>query len=88
MLAPVYVFCAWLMVSRLLERKPSLWVVTYAAAAVIVLVPSPLVEPRCELQPVSGFFLPRTYFYAFVPHFGGISRRPMTGVPPLVEPKA
>lgn len=44
--APAYAFCCWLMVARLLERKPSLWVLTYAGAAAVVLVPSPLLEPR------------------------------------------
>lgn len=45
-LAPVYVFCGWLVASRLSERKEPLWIVTFAGAAATVLVPSPLLEPR------------------------------------------
>lgn len=45
-LAPAYVYCGWLVASRLRRRKPALWVLTYAGAAAVVLVPSPLVEPR------------------------------------------
>lgn len=45
-LAPAYVYCGWLVTSRLRRRKPPLWVLTYAGAAAVVLVPSPLVEPR------------------------------------------
>ncbi|CAN0507475.1 unnamed protein product, partial [Laminaria digitata] len=52
LLAPVYVFCGWLVLSRLLERKPPLWVVAYVVAAALVLVPSPLIEPRYLTVPV------------------------------------
>lgn len=45
-LSPIYVVCGWLLVSRLHERKGTLWVMTYVAAAAVVLVPSPLLEPR------------------------------------------
>lgn len=45
-LAPAYVYCGWLVMSRLRRRKPALWVLTYAGAAAVVLVPSPLMEPR------------------------------------------
>ncbi|CAN0485688.1 unnamed protein product, partial [Ectocarpus sp. 12 AP-2014] len=48
-LAPVYVFCGWLVTSRLLRRKPPLWVLTYVGAAAVVLVPSPLLEPRWDV---------------------------------------
>ncbi|CAM9836286.1 unnamed protein product [Hapterophycus canaliculatus] len=40
------------MTSRLLRRKPSLWVLSYAGAAAVVLVPSPLMEPRYLTIPV------------------------------------
>lgn len=51
-LAPVYVFCGWLVASRLSERKEPLWIVTFAGAAATVLVPSPLLEPRYLTVPV------------------------------------
>lgn len=54
-LAPVYVFCGWLVTSRLLRRKPPLWVLTYAGAAAVVLVPSPLLEPRWDVDVVVVF---------------------------------
>ncbi|CBN77379.1 Alpha-1,2-glucosyltransferase ALG10-A, family GT59 [Ectocarpus siliculosus] len=51
-LAPAYVFCGWLVTSRLLRRKPPLWVLTYVGAAAVVLVPSPLLEPRYLTMPL------------------------------------
>ncbi|CAM9531350.1 unnamed protein product [Scytosiphon promiscuus] len=51
-LSPIYVFCGWMMASRLLRRRPPLWVLSYAGAAAVVLVPSPLVEPRYLTIPV------------------------------------
>lgn len=61
LLAPVYVFCGWLVLSRLLERKPPLWVLTYVVASALVLVPSPLIEPRC----VCVFVLFHVFFSVF-----------------------
>lgn len=46
LIAPAYMFCGWLLMSRLLETKTSLWVLAYAGASAVVLVPSPLLEPR------------------------------------------
>ncbi|CAM9136447.1 unnamed protein product [Pylaiella littoralis] len=51
-LAPAYVLCGWVVISRLLRRKPPLWVLTFAGAAAVVLVPSPLLEPRYLTIPV------------------------------------
>eukprot|EP00903_Cladosiphon_okamuranus_P013487 g12562.t1 len=51
-LAPAYVYCGWLVTSRLGREKPALWVLTYAGAAAVVLVPSPLMEPRYLTIPV------------------------------------
>eukprot|EP00903_Cladosiphon_okamuranus_P013480 g12555.t1 len=51
-LAPAYVYCGWLVMSRLGREKPALWVLTYAGAAAVVLVPSPLMEPRYLTIPV------------------------------------
>ncbi|CAN0376405.1 unnamed protein product [Discosporangium mesarthrocarpum] len=51
-LAPAYFYCAWLVCTRLRHRKPPLWVLMYTVASALVLVPSPLLEPRYLTVPV------------------------------------
>ncbi|KAG5185405.1 alpha-2-glucosyltransferase Alg10 [Tribonema minus] len=52
LLLPVYIYAAWLVLSRVTVVRSSLWVLMFTVVTALVLVPSPLIEPRYLNIPV------------------------------------
>ncbi|CAM9878002.1 unnamed protein product [Chrysoparadoxa australica] len=51
-LTPVYAYCGWLVVTRMLQVRSSWWVMMWLVASAVTLVPAPLLEPRYLTVPL------------------------------------